>query len=687
MPEPSLPELSECAPSALPPPHSIVGDAGRERTRSRPAAVRLRQRPGARPPAALPPDLEVLRRRGVCDALLQVVLRTARRRAMPPGRLLLDLELVPEEAYYAAVAEAAGLRFLPSGSFVSCHSPGFPPPPGTNGPLAIGRDESGRTMVAVALPPGRLAAFLDLVDRFPDLRERTCIAAPAALDRAIAEADPAARLALTRSRMSALRTLTKGQAVVLAVAAGGILAGQVFSLKAAAVLLSVLVTGVGLLSSGVRALAGVSGARAPVPHRMLPRAELPPVSVLVPLYREARVAASLAAHLGALDYPRDRFEVLFLLEADDRETGAALVPHLRGGMRILSVPNGHPRTKPRALAHGLSQARGELVVVYDGEDRPEPDQLLKAAARFAELPADVAVLQAQLAIDHRSPRFFPRQFLMEYSGLFDCLLPWMAARDWPVPLGGTSNHFRRLPLEAVGGWDPHNVTEDADLAVRLVRSGYGIAMLGSTTWEEAPLSWIAWHRQRTRWLKGWLQTLLVLLRSPGALARDLRRTRLVVLLVYLLAMVTTLAAHPVFVLVLLFYGTGLADVSLLSVDFAAILLPLAGLSVLACYGGMTLLLIGGAMARDRPPALLDLLLVPVYWIAQSLAFYAALMELVRAPHHWQKTEHGLARRPRTGGVAMMAPARGWRVFGFLRARRERGGPRGGGELKAPRVSV
>ena len=595
---------------------------------------------------ALPGDLRALLERGLAPALLREGLREAHRARVPPGRALLDLGLVSSEGYYAAVAEAAGVPFLPEGSISAFHDPAFPPPEGFNGPLVVGRNARGETLVAVAPPPGRFEALVRHLARFPALRERVRIASPQAIARAVVEADPGKRLSRRLPEMSAARTLTRPQKLVGLSLLVAFAAGLLLGVKGVLLLLSILVTLLGLLASLARTLAGVASARSPRAGVTLSDAQLPQASILVPLYREGRVAASLAAHLAMLDFPRDRFEVLFLVEADDEETACALLPHIEAGMRIVTVPPGTPRTKPRALAYGLSLARGEIVSVFDGEDRPEPDQIRQAAMLFARLPRDVAVLQAHLAIDHRGMRFFPRQFLMEYSALFDCLLPWMSSQGWPIPLGGTSNHFRRAALEAVGGWDPHNVTEDADLAVRLSRSGYRMSTFASTTWEEAPLTWRAWHRQRTRWLKGWLQTLLVCLREPPALLADMRRgTRLVVLLTYLVGMVTTLAVHPLFLAVVIVYGLGLEDVPLEAVDYVAVIVPLAGVSVVACYGSMGVLAIGGAAARGRRPSLLDLALIPFYWLAQSAAFYTAMVELVRRPHQWSKTEHGFASRP------------------------------------------
>jgi cellulose synthase/poly-beta-1,6-N-acetylglucosamine synthase-like glycosyltransferase len=174
-------------------------------------------------------------------------------------------------------------------------------------------------------------------------------------------------------------------------------------------------------------------------------------------------------------------------------------------MQVLVVPEGAPRTKPRATQYALQFARGEYVVVYDAEDAPEPDQLRRALAALRAGGERLGCLQAQLNIYNSDATWFTRQFTVEYTALFDCILPTLERLRLPVPLGGTSNHFPRAVLDAVGGWDPYNVTEDADLGIRLARAGWHVGVLNSTTWEEAPPTFRIWKGQRTRWLKGWMQ--------------------------------------------------------------------------------------------------------------------------------------------------------------------------------------
>ncbi len=241
----------------------------------------------------------------------------------------------------------------------------------------------------------------------------------------------------------------------------------------------------------------------PQPHD----AFLPTYTLLIPLYQEARVVPDLLQALRRLDYPAAKLEVLLITEQSDTATRAALQQAmLAPNMRIIVVPEGRPRTKPRALNYALSYARGRYVAVYDAEDAPEPGQLKMAVRAFRTRPGRIGCVQARLDIYTPAASFLTRQFTLEYMALFYGLLPAFQRWRIPIPLGGTSNHFPRAVLAETGGWDPYNVTEDADLGLRLARKGYGVAMIGSTTWEEAPERWRQWLGQRTRWIKGWIQT-------------------------------------------------------------------------------------------------------------------------------------------------------------------------------------
>ena len=241
--------------------------------------------------------------------------------------------------------------------------------------------------------------------------------------------------------------------------------------------------------------------------------DLPVYTILVPLLHEAHLVPDLVAALGRLDWPRERLDIKLIVEADDpddRRRGARPGGRTRPS-RSSSCRQGQPRTKPKALSFALPFARGDFVTVYDAEDQPHPQQLREAYATFARSPHEIACLQATLAVDNGDASLLARLFAIEYSALFDGLLPTLAALDMPLPLGGTSNHFRREALVEVGGWDPFNVTEDADLGLRLARFGYRSGTIDLPTFEEAPATLGPWMRQRTRWFKGWMRPVKTLI--------------------------------------------------------------------------------------------------------------------------------------------------------------------------------
>ncbi|MET0568193.1 MAG: glycosyltransferase [Hyphomicrobiaceae bacterium] len=296
------------------------------------------------------------------------------------------------------------------------------------------------------------------------------------------------------------------------------------------------------------------------PHRVAPRfgndeARLPVYSILIPLHREAEVLADLVHGLAMLDYPAAKLQILLVLESDDADTRrAAAALDLPGNFEIVVVPDRGPRTKPKALNYALGFVRGEFVAVYDAEDIPEPDQLRRALAIFRRSGPNLACIQARLNIYNPDASWLTRQFTLEYSALFDAILPALHRLGLPVPLGGTSNHFRTELLRRIGAWDPYNVTEDADLGIRIARAGLTTATLDSTTWEEAPVRLGNWLTQRTRWIKGWMQTYLVHTRRPIRLLRELGLRQWAGLHVLMGGILLSVLMHPLSYLLLAFEG-------------------------------------------------------------------------------------------------------------------------------------
>lgn len=451
------------------------------------------------------------------------------------------------------------------------------------------------------------------------------------------------RLRRSAPEASAANGLVRWQAVavfVLIAAVGGALLLDA-RLTIALVFLLAAVPAMAYLALRMAAVVDVSaGSVAAAPSVTTVADALPHYSVLVPLYREAPVVTQLLTAIDDLQYPRDRLEVLLIVEAVDADTLQAIARHdLPPHIRLVVVPDGAPRTKPRALNFALTHARGTFVVVFDAEDQPEPDQLVKAVAAFRDAGNNVGCLQARLNTYNPASSWFTRQFTLEYTSLFDGILPALERHGLPVMLGGTSNHFPRAVLDDVLAWDPYNVTEDADLGMRLARCGYHVGMLASTTWEEAPPTYAIWLGQRTRWLKGWLQTYLVHMRRPRRLMRELGARRFVAFNLLTGGAVLSALVHPwIYVAVISDVATGHWAAA---ADGLAgrVLWWAAGFNLVASYAAAILLAVVATRARGRRWLGRSSVWLPVYWLAISWAAYRALAELVRAPHHWEKTTH------------------------------------------------
>jgi cellulose synthase/poly-beta-1,6-N-acetylglucosamine synthase-like glycosyltransferase len=448
----------------------------------------------------------------------------------------------------------------------------------------------------------------------------------------------------SQPELSAASPLCRWQRAALGFLAAGLPLGIVLSPDATAMVVMALLTPAFFCVALLRAAAVADFASRRIdgqPDAAISAADLPIYSILVPLYREAHMAQSLVAALERLDWPVTHRDIIFITEASDSETRLALEVLVRGriGMRILTVPPGAPQTKPRALMYALPHATGAFVVVYDAEDEPEPNQLQRAYRRFLTGGPELGCLQARLNIYNPRDSWITRQFTLEYTALFDALLPAVERLQLPIPLGGTSNHFRREVLEQSGGWDPYNVTEDADLGIRLARQGWRVAMLDSVTWEEAPETVASWLGQRTRWLKGWMQTSLVHLRRPAKLWEDLGPRGFLGFNVLMGGVILSALVHPL----VYAYAIGklwAGDLSLWPPEGWAAVIWWAGAANLVFAYVVGIVLVSLSAARRHGTGIaLHAAFLPIYWIMISLAAYRALVDLALRPFHWRKTEH------------------------------------------------
>lgn len=386
---------------------------------------------------------------------------------------------------------------------------------------------------------------------------------------------------------------------------------------------------------------GYSAPPAPPPDPPLTDEELPVITILLPVYNEADGLALLHQSMNALDYPAEKLDIKLIMEADDEKTIAeAQRLGLDRHFDCIIVPPSEPRTKPKACNHALYLARGELVVIYDAEDSPEPDQLRKAAAAFAARDEKLVCVQARLNYYNASENWLTRMFALEYALWFDNLLPALEALRIPIPLGGTSNFFRTRTLIEIGGWDPFNVTEDADLGLRLAQHGYRTDILDSTTYEEANCKTRNWIRQRSRWMKGYMQTWLVHMRRPFAFHRVAGWRGTLATQLFVAGNFFSALINPILWIVFaLWLATG-SD--FISTVFPGPLLALNLFALLAGNFFFIYLAVIAPLKRDWVELSPTALTAPFYWLLTSVAAYKALFQLFTRPSFWEKTDHVLS---------------------------------------------
>lgn len=370
--------------------------------------------------------------------------------------------------------------------------------------------------------------------------------------------------------------------------------------------------------------------------------DLPIYTILCPLYKEWEVIQNFIASMSALNYHKDKLEIILLLEEDDIKTiGKTRKMKLPSYFQVEIVPHSFPKTKPKALNFGLRKAKGEFVVVFDAEDAPEPDQLKKAVVAFGKLDEKVLCVQAKLNYYNTKQNLLTRLFSLEYSLWFDLILPGLQSIDAPIPLGGTSNHFKLENVRNLFGWDPFNVAEDADLGIRLYKKGFRTAILDSYTYEEATSEVSNWIKQRSRWIKGYIQTYFVHIRRPGQFSTDIYNPHILTFHLTVGGKVTSLIINPLLWLITILYF-------MFRPTFGPVIESLFPPVIL--YFGCFVLLIGNflyiyiyflAAAKKNQWELIPFaFLVPIYWLLTSYAAMHAMIEFLVKPHYWNKTKHG-----------------------------------------------
>jgi glycosyltransferase XagB len=458
---------------------------------------------------------------------------------------------------------------------------------------------------------------------------------------ALAEMDP---------EMSAQQVVTPPQILVIYLLISAFLLGLAFApvptLIAVNVLLTLFYTGNFLFKAilvWVGGSAQETSSRAIAAEASLLRDEdLPVYTVLVPMFREPEVLPILTKALRNLDYPLAKLDIKIVLEEGDHETiEAARSLDLEGVFEIIRVPASHPQTKPKACNFALRYSQGEFLVIFDAEDKPEPDQLKKVVAAFNQSAPNTACIQCRLNYYNARENWLTRMFTLDYSLWFDLMLPGLERLKVPIPLGGTSNHFRMDVLRELNAWDPFNVTEDADLGIRLTQKGYRVGVIDSTTFEEANVSIPNWVRQRSRWIKGYMQTFLVHSRRPVHLWRSIGASGVFGFVFFIGGTFLSGLLNPIFWAIfaiwMIFGAEAITPYFPLPVLYMSLLNLLVG-------NGLLIYLTMVAPFRRRWTDLAPWGITVVgYWVLMTVASYKALSQLIFNPFYWEKTQHGLSK--------------------------------------------
>lgn len=392
-----------------------------------------------------------------------------------------------------------------------------------------------------------------------------------------------------------------------------------------------LYTTIAFVATSLRAFALLPSQRQNPPYQQVSEVEIAPIySILIALYKEDAVIENLTHNLSLMNWPQNRLDIIYLCESDDIATQNAVLKFAnKENSRLVIVPNGIPKTKPRALNFGLNLATGRFLTIYDAEDKPHPDQLREAFECFSNSDETIGMIQAPLITDNEKESFIAAHFALDYAIWFRVLLPFFARFFGFIPLGGTSNHFRTSVLRKAGGWDAYNLTEDADLGIRLGRLGYCAKTINSPTFEESPPKTSQWLRQRTRWIQGHLQTIATHFFRPSNRYGRLKPFNFI-------GALFTIFAGPLFIFL---------RIPILIIC-ASEKQGLEIIEFLIVYGfAFEFLTTWIAIARDGRYYLWRCIYsLPIYWFLQTIAYLRACVRVFTHPFVWEKTAHGNAAR-------------------------------------------
>lgn len=594
----------------------------------------------------------------VTRAQLNRALDIAKRTGVRLGQALINQRFITSEQLYRFLAEQSGLPYLDLSAeaidvVVSHRVPGEAAR--RYGFLPV-REENGTVLVAITDPLDTQARAL--AEEFFNQPVKFAVVSDVDMNSALERVYQQEYLAKSVSELlerspddSAYHILTSGQKICLAVFLVISAIWLFFNHLSYLIILNVLSTlfYVGFSAYKLYLIYRALNKDLEVPVSQeeidaLDDADLPVYTILIPVYHEAKVLPKLLEAIDRFDYPSTKLDIKVLLEEDDHETIQAFYDwnppaHFQG----IIVPYAQPKTKPKACNYGLIHARGDIVVIYDAEDRPDPDQLKKAVVAFRKVDRDVVCIQSKLNYFNRDQNLLTSWFTIEYSMWFDLFLPGLVASGAPVPLGGTSNHFRRDALIECGAWDPYNVTEDADLGVRLYKRGYKTAVIDSTTLEEANSRVGNWLRQRSRWIKGYIVTWLVHMRHPHRLLREIGFKAFLGFQFVVAGTFFSALVNPIYwFMTTLWY---LVKWQFIQDLFPALIFHLGAICLFFGNFAFTYINVAGVLRRQFYGMVKYALVSPFYWAMASLGAWRGFVQLFHNPFYWEKTVHGFQMPP------------------------------------------
>ena len=602
---------------------------------------------------------------------LQTALEFQKKSGGALGEILLSLDMVSEQTLYRAIASQQGMGRL--GEQLEIDSSIKIPEKMAIQMQAIVVGKSRRRVVVAVLKtlsPDQIHSLekILLAGREQSIIEQILVT-PAEMETLWSLAYShelmeisTEQLAQERPDQSASIIFTKSQMAVLFLILAVIVVGMITATLETVLIINIVIQVLYFLVALFKFLMIFKGIREGAQIRIseeeiaaINERDLPIYTILVPMYKESCVIPQLMRNLEQLDYPKHKLDIRLLIEEDDVEAQELLrTMNLKPYYTMLVVPHSIPKTKPKACNYGLINARGEYVVIYDAEDRPDPDQLKKVYLAFQKSSDSCCCIQAKLNYYNSEQNILTRWFTQEYSMWFDLLLPGLMQFDIPIPLGGTSNHFKIKILKSLNAWDPYNVTEDADLGIRLYALGYTTGIVNSRTWEEANSQVPNWIRQRSRWIKGYMQTWLVHMRHPVRLWRQIGTKGMLGLQVIVLSTPLLPLVNPfLWLLMLLWFTTYKAWIPMLFPG------PIYYMAAIELVIGNFLFVFSNVVGafwviselHEKEDYMLSFrlvkyaLLTPIYWALMSLAAYKAAWQLATRPFYWEKTNHGLTKTP------------------------------------------